>query len=740
VESDQNPYTVMALFPQSAGLLDTRDGGKRRKEKKILMVKKMLINACHSEECRVAVVADGLLEELDVEVNTREATLGNIYKGVITRVEPSLQAVFVDYGAARNGFLSINDVHPSYFPESFEAARRRPRAQDVFKKDDHVIVQVNKEERSNKGASLTTNISLAGRYLVLMPGTDLFGVSRKIEDEKERKKLKEILKQLKLPENIGFIIRTAGMGRTKTELARDLDYLLKLWQSIEKNVADQPAPALLHREHDIVIRSIREHFSPDICEILVDEKDVYRKVRDFFHEVMPKYESQVKQYQEKRPLFNKYQLEEQIEQVYSKRIKLRSGGHIVIEPTEAMVTIDVNSGSATKEKGIEDTAFRVNMEAAPEVARQLRLRDLGGIIVVDFIDMTQKHHKLDVEKAIKAELKLDRAKTKVLRISALGLLELSRQRLKSSLGTGEYHDCPMCEGAGVIRSAETSALSVFRKIKSLLIRTDVAEVRAVLPPKVAEYLLNNMRAQLVEMETNYRARVVVAVSQGVSDKEISVEAVREEPNEAPAEMVAPQIHAIAPETQMVTEPEPEVELRAEEEEDTEKRKAKKPSRRRRRSRRKPSASGEEEVLKSDVAPDAVIDEPAHQGDAVTEPPAPVPAWSFTPRDTVSAPAMTPDTDAPGASSETPSIGTAAPLSDAPEKAESSEADSGRTPHSAVQDAPEQGSRESVPAVETGAEAAQPPEPSEPEESAGATATNGKPAPRKSLLQSYLPFS
>ncbi len=520
--------------------------GKRRKEKKILMVKKMLINACHSEECRVAVVADGLLEELDVEVNTREATLGNIYKGVITRVEPSLQAVFVDYGAARNGFLSINDVHPSYFPESFEAARKRPRVQDVFKKEDHVIVQVNKEERSNKGASLTTNISLAGRYLVLMPGTDLFGVSRKIEDEKERKKLKEILKQLKLPENIGFIIRTAGMGRTKTELARDLDYLLKLWQSIEKNVADQPAPALLHREQDIVIRAIREHFSTDICEILVDEKEVYRKVRDFFHEVMPKYEPQVKQYQEKRPLFNKYQLEEQIEQVYSKRIKLRSGGHIVIEPTEAMVTIDVNSGSATKEKGIEDTAFRVNMEAAPEVARQLRLRDLGGIIVVDFIDMTQKYHKQDVEKALKAELKLDRAKTKVLRISALGLLELSRQRLKSSLGTGEYHDCPMCEGAGMIRSAETVALSVFRRIKSLLIRNDVAEVKAVLPPKVAEYLLNNMRSQLVEMETNYRARVVVQVSQGISDKDISVEVVKEEPSEAPAETVAPQIHVIAP--------------------------------------------------------------------------------------------------------------------------------------------------------------------------------------------------
>ncbi len=493
------------------------------------MVKKMLINACHLEECRVAVVAEGLLEELDIDVNTRkEATLGNIYKGAITRVEPSLQAVFVDYGADRNGFLSINDVHPSYFPESFEGARRRPRIQDVFKKDDHVIVQVNKEERYKKGASLTTNVSLAGRYLVLMPGTDLSGVSRKIEDEDERKKLKEILKQLKLPENMGFIIRTAGMGRTKTELMRDLEYLMKLWQSIEKNIADAPAPVLLHREHDLVIRAIREHYSPDISEILVDEKEVHKKVREFFQQVMPKYEKLVKLYQEKRPLFNKYQLEEQIEQVYSKRIKLKSGGHIVIEPTEAMVTIDVNSGGATKEKDIEETAFKVNMEAAPEIARQLRLRDLGGIIVIDFIDMSQKKHRQEVEKALKAELKLDRAKTKVLKISLLGLVELSRQRLRSSLGTGEYLECPMCDGSGKVRSPEMTAVSVFRKIKSQLVRRDASEVKAVVPVKVAEYLLNNMRGQLVELENQYSSRIAVVAEQHVSDKEITVSAIKEE--------------------------------------------------------------------------------------------------------------------------------------------------------------------------------------------------------------------
>jgi ribonuclease E len=556
------------------------------------MVRKMLINASHPEECRVAVVCDGVLEELDVQVKAREATLGNIYKGVISRIEPSLQAVFVDYGSPRNGFLSINDVHPSYFPESFEGTRRRPRIQEVFKKDDHVLVQVNKEERDTKGASLTTNISLAGRYLVLMPGTDLYGVSRKIEDEKERQKLKEIVKQFKLPENMGFIIRTAGMGRTKAELSRDLDYLLKLWQSIEKNVSEQQATALLYKEHDIVIRAIREHFSPDISEILVDDREVHKKVRDFFHQVMPRYENLVRLYQEKRPLFNKYQLEEQVEQVYRRKIRLKSGGHILIEPTEALVTVDVNSGSATKEKGIEETAFRVNMEAVPEIARQLRLRDLGGIIVIDFIDMAQKHHKQEVEKEMKAVLRDDRAKTKMLRISGLGLLELTRQRLKSVLGTGEYLECPLCDGQGKIRSPETSALSVYRRIKSLLIRSDVSEVRATVPAKVAEYLLNNMRAQLVEIEKQHNSRISILVKQALPDKDILVEAVKEEELEQPALEVLP---GPAPALEVI-------EAVAEESlAEAEARKAKKPGRRRRRPKKKAPADAEEKVISVEEA-------------------------------------------------------------------------------------------------------------------------------------------
>lgn len=491
------------------------------------MAKKMLINSSHFEECRLAVVVDGMLEELDVQVQTKESTLGNIYKARVDRIEPSLQAVFVDYGAVKNGFLSINDIHPSYFPESFEAGKRKPRVQDVFEKGSHVLVQVNKEERDNKGASLTTNLSLAGRYLVMMPGASVQAVSRKISDEGERTKLKKILKQLKTPDNMGFIIRTAGMGQTKRELSRDLKYLLNLWGAIEKNMNESPAPCLLHREQDEVVKFIREYFTPDITEILIDDKEAYKKAKDFIKQVMPSFEKQVKLHNEKRPLFNKYQLEEQVEKVYRREIGLKSGGYIIIEPTEALVTIDVNSGGATKERDIEETAFKVNMEAAEEIARQLRLRDLGGIIVIDFIDMLNKKRNLQVERALKTAMKNDRARTKILRISQLGVLELSRQRLRPSLGSGEYLTCPLCFGRGAIRSPETSALSVFRKIKSLVIKNDVKEVKALVPMRVSEYLLNDLRSHIVDMERQYKARVFIEGRDKLPERDIKIEAVKE---------------------------------------------------------------------------------------------------------------------------------------------------------------------------------------------------------------------
>ncbi len=573
------------------------------------MTKKMLINSSHPEECRVAVVVDGELDELDIKTGPKEATVGNIYKGVITRIEPSLQAVFVNYGSLKNGFLSVNDIHPSYFPESFHDSRRRPRIQEIFKKDDHVVVQVVKEERGNKGAALTTNVSLAGRYLVLMPGAELCGVSRKIEEEAERKQLKEIIKQLCPPDNMGFIVRTAGLGRTKTELSRDLNYLLRLWKTIEKNMASEPAPCLLHKEHDLVVRAIREHFSADITEILVDDKEVFNKTRDFFRQVMPKFEKLVKPYQEKRPLFNKYQLEEQIERVYSRKIKLKSGGYIIIESTEAMVTIDVNSGKATREKEVEDTAFVVNMEAAPEIARQLRLRDLGGIIVIDFIDMMNKKHIQEVEKVLKSAMRRDRAKTKVLRMSSLGLLELSRQRLRSSLGEGEYHDCPLCEGSGRLRAPETNSLYVFRRIKAILVKGDIREVRATIPSQVADYILNFMRAELHTLESQYGARIVILGKNNLPDSGITLEYFKEDESQQTAvipmiELIEPAHRAIEPvkeespieELQFVSEPEKE---------------AKTPRRRRRpRKKTKPSENvqeltvGSEEPMSAKMASEA----------------------------------------------------------------------------------------------------------------------------------------
>lgn len=577
------------------------------------MAMKMLINAVHPEECRVAVVSDGLLDELDVQVKTYEATLANIYKGVITRVEPSLQAVFVDYGAEKNGFLPISDVHPSYLPESFTEGRKRPRIEEVFKKGDEVIVQVTKEARSTKGASLTTNVSLAGRYLVLMPGSDLQGISRKIEDEAERDKLRDIVKQLKIPENMGCIIRTAGLGRSKTELTRDLSYVLKLWKTIEEEVNQVTAPALLYREEDLVIRSIRDHLTPEINEILVDDKFVYNKAKEFFREVMPKYEGLVKLYQEKRPIFNKYQLEEQVEQIHQKRINLKSGGYIVIEPTEAVVTVDVNSGSATREKGVAETAFRVNMEAAPEIARQLRLRDLGGIIIIDFIDMALKKHNLEVEKALKAELKKDRAKTKVLRISALGVLELSRQRLKSSLGTGEYLECSYCQGSGKVRSPEMVALSVYRKIKSLVIKPDVSEVRAEVPPKVAEYLLNKMRALLVELEDAY-GRVIVVTKEVALTSEVSINAIKRPAAPQAAAGEAPG-EAVPVEAAAGTEKEAAAQ---------EAKKGKKAPRRRRRPKRKSGAAPAQRPEAAE-APELFGEEPARGVERAREAESPQPA-------------------------------------------------------------------------------------------------------------------
>jgi ribonuclease E len=477
------------------------------------MAKKMLINVMHPEEARVAIVDDGHLIELDIETAGREQTRGNVYKGAVVRVEPGLQAAFVDIGMKKLGFLQMGEIHPDNWqwrddiPE--EQKNRRPRIQEILRRGQEIIVQVEKGEREGKGAALTSYISLPGRYMVLMPGSDSCGISRKVENEAERKKLKEIVAELEIPDGYGYIIRTEAVGKRKTELAKDLQYLLKLHQNIIDRSKEVKAPALTYQESDLVIRTIRDYFTSDIEEVLVDNKDVYKQARAFFKEVMPKHEKIVKLHQEKRPIFAKFQLEEQIDLIYEKKVPLRSGGSIVIDPTEAMVSIDVNSGKSTGEKGVEETAFKTNMEAAEEIARQLRLRDLGGLIVIDFIDMRDRKHKSEVEKTLKNALKADKARVCVDKISQFGLLEMSRQRIKQTINEASYLECPHCGGHGKVKSIEAMALSFLRKVHTAAARGNLAEVRGGLPLEVAYYLLNRKKRELAQIETDYDIEVTV---------------------------------------------------------------------------------------------------------------------------------------------------------------------------------------------------------------------------------------
>lgn len=489
----------------------------------------MLINVADEEESRVAIVEDGILEEFTIETSSKEQIKGNIYNGVVVKVEPSLQAAFVDYGGRRHGFLPMGEIHPRWYTAEArpEDRERRPRIQDVMKRNQKVLVQIVKEELGTKGASLSTYVSLPGRYLVLMPGSDTAGgISRKIEDEEERKKLKEIIAQLEPPPDIGVIVRTAGLNRNKAELQRDMTYLQRLWASIEEKSRESPAPSLIYQEHDLVIRSIRDYFTPDIQEVFIDHREVYRRARDFFQAVMPRYQGRVQLYREKQPLFARHQLEEQIEAIYSHKVELRSGGSIVIDPTEALVSIDVNSGRATKEKGIEETAFKTNTEAAQEIARQLRLRDLGGLIVIDFIDMRNLKHAQEIEKTLRQALKRDKARTQVSRISQFGLLELSRQRLKPTILEGNYLKCPHCEGSGMIKSTVSLALSILRHIRAEAAKEHLATVKALLPMDAALYLLNQKRQEIAHLEEEYHLVLYIAGNPSARQNEYTIELVK----------------------------------------------------------------------------------------------------------------------------------------------------------------------------------------------------------------------
>jgi ribonuclease E len=469
------------------------------------MKKMMLINAAQTEECRVAIVEGEDLVDFNIETTVREKSKGNIYHATVGHVEPSFQAAFVDYGGKRHGFLPMSEINPQYFDREPEPGEK-PRIEYVLSRGQNLLVQIVKEETSNKGAALTTYVSIPGRYLVLMPGSGSHGVSRKIGDEKRRERLKEIVKEFNLPEGIGFIVRTAGVDKSKRELFRDFSYLSRLWETIQTKMHELPVPSILYQESHVVIQSIREHFSTDM-EVLVDDKEICRQVKDFFRQLMPQYQRRVKLYQERKPLFAKFNLEKQIDAIYARQVPLKSGGSICIDPTEALVSIDVNSGRPGKSRSIEQTALTTNLEAAEEIARQLRLRDLGGLAVIDFIDMKDKKHIIEVERRLRNALKKDKAKTDISRISKFGILEMSRQRLKTPLAEESYTICLHCDGRGRVKSTESLALVILREILEKVIEGNVALVKGILSRPLATYLLNYKRKEIAEIEGEFNLHI-----------------------------------------------------------------------------------------------------------------------------------------------------------------------------------------------------------------------------------------
>ncbi|KPK74725.1 MAG: ribonuclease E [Phycisphaerae bacterium SM23_30] len=473
------------------------------------MTREMLINAAQDEECRIAVVEDSQLEELYIERASVISHVGNIYKGKVTNVEPSIQACFVDFGVGQNGFLHISDLQSIHFQATKGAKERvgrkhprrtRPPIQDCLKRGQELIVQVIKDGIGTKGPTLTTYLSIPGRFLVLMPGMNRMGVSRKIADEKARAHVRDLMKQLDPPKNLGFIIRTAGEDRTKGELRRDLNYLLRLWKTIEKRMRKEGSPLELYRESDLVTRTIRDVFNTNVNRIICDSDLTVKKVRDFLRIALPRTRSRVSLHEGPTPLFERYNLEKEIKKIHSRSVPLKSGGSLIIEPTEAIVAIDVNSGKYRKHEDAETTAFKINMEAAPEIARQLRLRDLGGVIIIDFIDMLQDKHRRTVEKQLRQAIAADRARTKILRISQFGIVEMTRQRMRPSLNSSTYMDCPSCLGSGRIKSPESASIEIMRRILAVLDLEKAASVEIGVSPEVAHFLLNRKRTVLAQLE------------------------------------------------------------------------------------------------------------------------------------------------------------------------------------------------------------------------------------------------
>lgn len=508
-------------------------------------MKRMLFNATHAEELRVAIVDGQRLIDIDIETAGREQRKSNIYKGVITRIEPSLEACFVNYGEDRHGFLPFKEISRQYFKEGIEASKAR--IQDALSEGQELLVQVEKEERGNKGAALTTFISLAGRYLVLMPNNPRGGgVSRRIEGE-ERQELRDALDRLEHPKGMSIIARTAGIGRTVEELQWDLNYLMQLWTAIDGAGKSSNGAFLIYQESSLVIRAIRDYFHPDIGEVLIDTDDIYEQAKQFMQHVMPDMMDKVKRYRDDIPLFSRFQIEHQIETAYSRMVPLPSGGAIVIDHTEALVSIDVNSARSTRGSDIEDTALRTNMEAAEEVARQLRLRDLGGLIVIDFIDMERAQNQKEVEQKVKDSLHFDRARVQMGKISRFGLMELSRQRIRPALNEGSHTTCPRCNGTGVIRDTESSALHVLRIIQEEAMKEGTLSVHTQVPVDVATFLLNEKRGEIHKLEARLKVTVLLIPNKNLETPHYEVTRLRHDDERLDDERPSFEMATITPE-------------------------------------------------------------------------------------------------------------------------------------------------------------------------------------------------
>jgi ribonuclease E len=539
------------------------------------MKQEMLINVSQPEECRIAIVEDGVLEELYIERTSQDNYVGNIYKGKVVNIEPAIQAAFVDFGVGRNGFLHISDIEPQYYRQGgydpdrpieptgrrghsdagrgdtgrgedadevvgdedghAPAARRRPPQrpgarprikppiQDILRRGDELLVQVIKEGIGTKGPTLSTYMSIPGRYLVLMPALGRVGVSRKIEDDDARRKLRDLMLELHPPKGLGFIVRTAGIDRTKKEISRDLAYLVRLWKVIVRRIRKYPAPIDIYEESDMIIRTIRDIFTADVDAIYIDEPAAYERAKEFLQIVMPRYVNRLHLYEGKEPLFHKYHLDEEIGKIQQRKVPLKQGGSIVIDSTEALVAIDVNSGNFRADDNAEETAFQMNLLAAKEIARQLRLRDLGGVIVNDFIDMRKERHRRGLERALRDAVKRDRARTKILRTSPFGLVEMTRQRIRPSLKRSVYKDCPGCTGSGVVKTAESMAIEVMRLLILAAQREDIARVSITVAEEVATYLNNKKRREMARLEDEGRIGIQIFGRETVSPEFLLVE-------------------------------------------------------------------------------------------------------------------------------------------------------------------------------------------------------------------------